>query len=123
VRIHFDFGSVTLDAELLDTPTAKAIAAALPVAGSAQIWGEEVYFEISVHVAREKDARAVVTPGEVAYWPDGHAIALGYGRTPISKADETRLATPCNIWARALGDVKTLAKVRSEAKIRVTALD
>jgi hypothetical protein len=123
VRIHFDFGSVTLDAELLDTPTAKAIAAALPIAGSALIWGEEVYFEISVNVAREKNARAVVTPGEIAYWPDGHAIALGYGRTPISKADETRLATPCNIWARALGDVKTLAKVRSGAKIRVTALD
>jgi uncharacterized protein len=123
VRIHFDFGSVTLDAELLDTPTAKAIAAALPIAGSALIWGEEVYFEISVNVAREKNARAVVTPGEIAYWPDGHAIALGYGRTPISKADETRLATPCNIWARALGDVKTLAKVRSGVKIRVTALD
>ena len=30
-RIRFDFGSFTLDAELLDTPTATAIAAALPV--------------------------------------------------------------------------------------------
>ena len=30
-RIRFDFGSFTLDAELLDTPTAKAIAAALPL--------------------------------------------------------------------------------------------
>ncbi len=123
MRIRFDFGSVILDAELLDTPTAKAIAAALPIAGSALTWGEEVYFELPVVVAREKDARAVVTPGEIAYWPDGHAIALGYGRTPISKADETRLASPCNIWARALGDVKTLAKVNAGAKIRVTALD
>jgi len=122
MRVRFDFGSLTLDVETLDTPTAQAIAAALPIAGSALTWGEEVYFEIPVQVAREKDARAVVTPGEIAYWPDGHAIAIGFGKTPISRGDETRLASPCNIWARALSDVKALAKVKEGAKIKVTAL-
>jgi hypothetical protein len=65
----------------------------------------------------------VVTPGEIAYWPDGPAIALGFGRTPISKGDETRLASPCNIFGRALGDVKELAKVKAGAKVKVTAVD
>jgi len=121
-RIRFDFGALTLDAELLDTPTAKAVAAALPLTSSALTWGEEVYFEIPVKVKREQGARAVVTPGEVAYWPDGHCIALGFGRTPISQGDECRLASPCNIFGRILGDVTTLAKVKAGAKITVSKL-
>ena len=122
-RIRFDFGSIVLDAELLDTPTARAVAAALPISSSALKWGEEVYFEVPVRVATEGDARAVVVPGEIAYWPDGHCIALGFGRTPISQGDETRLASPCNIFAAALGDVKALATVRAGAKVVVAKVD
>ncbi len=119
-RIRFEFGTLVLEAELLDTPTAKAILAALPLTSTALTWGEVVYFEVPVEFAREKNARAVVTPGEIAYWPDGPAIAIGFGRTPISQGDETRLASPCNVFARALGDVKALAVVKAGTRIKVT---
>ena len=122
MRIRFDFGALTLDAELLDTPTARAVTAALPITSSALTWGEEVYFEVPVNVAREQGARAVVVPGEIAYWPDGHCIAIGFGRTPISQGDETRLASPCNIFAKAVADVKMLSAVKAGARVKVAAV-
>jgi len=122
-RVRFDFGDVTLDAELLDTPTAKAIIKALPVEARVNTWAEEVYFNVPVDVPRERDARAVVQAGEIAYWPDGPAIAIGFGRTPISEGREIRLASPCNVFAKALGDVKTLATVKAGTNVMVSALD
>jgi len=119
-RIRFNFGPLTLDAELLDTPTAQAIAAALPIASSVLTWGEEIYFDVPVEVAREPDARAVITQGEIAYWPQGPAIAIGFGRTPISKGNETRLASPCNVFAMALGSVKVLSKVKTGTNVEVS---
>jgi uncharacterized protein len=119
-RIRIEFATLTLEAELLDTPTAKAIVAALPVTAEALTWGEEVYFDVPVKAAREKDARAVVTPGDIAYWPNGPAIAIGFGRTPISRGDETRLASPCNVFARALSDVKALTAVKAGTRVKVS---
>lgn len=123
MRIRFTIDAVTLDADLGDTATAQAIAAVLPLSASVMTWGEEVYFEVPVRCAREPEARAVIVPGEIAYWPEGRCIAIGFGRTPISKGDETRLASPCNIFATALGDVKALASVRAGAKVTVSVAD
>jgi hypothetical protein len=85
-------------------------------------WGEEVYFDVPVEMVREKDARAVITPGEIAYWPEGPAIAIGFGRTQISKGGETRLASLCNVFAKAIGSVKVLGKVK-RGGVEVTLVD
>lgn len=120
-QIVISVGELSLRAELLETATADAIWDMLPINSHAHVWGEEVYFMTSVSAELEDDAREVVEPGEIAFWPDGNAIAIGYGRTPISLGDEIRLASPCNIWAHAIDDVRQLTAVAEGDALQVTS--
>ncbi|MEU5300815.1 cyclophilin-like fold protein [Streptomyces noursei] len=117
IRISWPTGHVT--ATLDDTPTATVLLAALPLQATAHTWGEEVYFDTGLAPALETDARQVVEPGTVAFWTEGNALALPYGPTPISRGDEPRLASPCNVLGRIDGDPRALATVRSGDAIHV----
>jgi len=119
----FDFGTVRLRARLRNTPTARAIAEALPLSATVSTWGEELYFDTPVSVAREADATDLVEPGELAFWCAGQCIALGFGPTPLSEGDEIRLAAATNVFADALDDVRLLAGVPAGATVRVSRLD
>lgn len=116
-------GRVCVRAALRETPTADALWAALPIYSDARVWGEEVYFAVPVDQPREAGAKAIVTAGELAFWPDGHAVAIGYGPTPISVADEIRLASPCNIWGDALDDVRALTNVKAGERVAMIEAD
>ncbi|MFI7014308.1 cyclophilin-like fold protein [Streptomyces sp. NPDC050164] len=123
LQIRISWPACHLTATLDDTPTTRALAKALPFASTARTWGEEVYFDTGVSVSRETDAREVVEAGTVAFWTDGDALALPYGPTPISRVDECRLASPCNVLGRIDGDPGVLATVRDGDPVRVELVD
>ena len=120
-RIKISWSKGAANAALEDTPTARALVAALPLKARAQTWGEEVYFEIPTKATLEKDAKQVVPPGTVCFWVEGSSLALPWGRTPISEGDEPKLVTRCNVLGRIDGDPRLLASVSSGNAITVTS--
>jgi uncharacterized protein len=112
--VKITIGKVVIGVELLDTPTARAIAANLPLGSKAKTWGDEVYFDTPVMAELEDNAKDIMQPGEISFWPEGQCIVLGFGPTPMSEGDEIKLAAKTNVWGRALNDVKDLKAVKSD---------
>jgi len=118
-KIRIRVKDVTLDAELFETKTAKAVAAALPIETIAEEWGDEFYFEIPVEMPLDETATTKVKVGDIGYWPPGNALAIFFGPTPISKGFEPVPASDVNIVGKILGDATVLKKVKCAGKIRI----
>jgi hypothetical protein len=119
-RMIIDASGVSLPAELNDSPSAEQVWEALPVEGRANVWGDEIYFEIPVVAEQASDARAEVEVGELGYWPVGHAFCIFFGPTPASTDERPRAYSPVNILGRVLGDATQLRGVRNGEAVRLT---
>jgi hypothetical protein len=108
--------SGSVEAALNESETAKAIHGALPLEAKANTWGDEIYFSVPVVLGSERPCE-VVEPGDLGYWPPGHAFCIFFGRTPASMGDEIRPASPVNVFGRVIGDPKVFKKVRSGDRV------
>jgi hypothetical protein len=120
-RLRLESGGVRIELELRDCATTRALIAALPFEARGQTWGDELYFSTPVSAKLEAEAKQVVEPGTVCFWTQGDALALPWGPTPISTDGKPKLANPCSVLGKVVGDPKSLAKIKSGAKISITA--
>lgn len=124
LRMKFDSGlEIEVQLRSNDTPTLKSLRNALPFKASVNRWGDEVYFETPISSPIEGDARAEMEIGEVAFWPDGSALAIFFGRTPVSTDDKPRAYSPCNIVGSVKGDPTVLKSVQTGAEVNVSGSD
>ena len=121
-NINLKFSSYTINIKLRSTKTASAIKNILPFKSIVKTWGEEIYFEIPIEESLdlENDAKDIINIGEIAYWIEGKCIAIGYGKTPISKGNEIKLAARTNIWGDALLNIKELNKIKDGDEVVVS---
>jgi hypothetical protein len=110
-KIRIVVGKLELEASLNETRTATKVFEALPITSTVNTWGDEIYFTIPVRAGPE-DAQELVNLGDIGYWPPGKAMCLFFGKTPISRNDEIRPASPVNIIGKVEGDLKLLRKVK-----------
>ena len=121
IRIATD--KIEMLATLADTPTAERIWDALPIESTVSTWGQEIYFSIPIQMDLGVEARDRMEIGELGYWPTGSALCIFFGKTPASKGDEPRAASPVNPIGRVEGDVKVFRQVRDGEGIRVERIE
>ena len=110
---------IIFEVVLFDSPTAFKIWNSLPLSSNIKTWGKEIYFHTDVVAKKEPDAKSVIEFGEIAYWPAGKVIAIGFGKTPISQNDEIRLADDCNVWGKTNFDLKNLDNITEGKLIKI----
>ena len=109
MRVTVGEAGVDLVVTLNDSATAAELWEALPIEGSAQVWGDEVYFTVPVERGPE-DPQATVELGAVGYWPPGSALCLFFGQQPVS---------PVNVVGSIDGDPSGLSAVHEGHAVRL----
>ena len=116
ISIEFTDSGKTAYIELDDSQspkTVKAILDNLPIGVKINRWGDELYTDKIPIVAEKENAQSVVKPLDVAYWPEGNALCLFYGPTPISKSpDEILPYSPVNIVGKIVSKEDILDEIK-----------
>ena len=107
------FDSFEIKLNLDNSQTALKLAKLSSFKAQINTWGEEIYFETAnLGIKPDKNARDIVTFGEVAYWCEGNSIAIGFGKTPVSIENEIRLVSKVNVFATFITNIKILNNLK-----------
>ena len=117
--INISAGKVLMSAQLNGTGTAAKVWDILPVSAAANLWGNEIYFEIPLQTGPEKP-QEVVSLGDIAYWPPGKALCLFFGPTPVSRGQEIRPYSAVNVVGHLTGDPALLRQVTDGEMVTVS---
>ena len=124
MKVIIRFATYRVEAKLYDTPTGRAIYDALPFQRNVNRWGDEIYFEIPIKTPLEADAKAEVSVGDLAYWPNMPAFCIFFGPTPVSTGSTPVAASPVNVFGRLLKvELEELRRIPDDANVTMERPD
>ena len=94
--------------------TARMMYENLPLEGEANIWLEEIYFDVPLKLEYENPS-STTTKGDLSYWPPGSAFCIFYG--------ESQPASDVNNIGRVEDKLKLFSKVKNDDKIVIRKLN
>lgn len=101
--------------------TVQAILAKLPIEVNINRWGDELYTEKIHVVEKEENGKRQVNLFDFAYWPEGDALCLFYGPTPISEEGKILAYSLVNIVGRIITDndekESVLEKIKDNTRV------
>ncbi len=116
-KIFIKIGSLSLPAELNQSPVAEKIWDILPIRARTSTWGEEIYFRIPLQTQINQPVTEV-KKGDIGYWPEGACFCLFFGPTPVSTGEKIIPASPVEIIGKLLAeDWEGLKKVRPNQSV------
>lgn len=113
--IHLQIGHTRFPVALYDSTASRSLFSVLPQTISMYSWGNEYYGELPITLDYAGDKlQDIFQPGEIALWPEGNAICVFFGPTPISHADECRMASDGVALGKIIGDFSSLKRLRNQ---------
>jgi uncharacterized protein len=116
--ITFKAQNVGFYVKFNDTPAAQEILRRLPLDGTVQRWGDEIYFETGITASSEGQTMDV-NVGDIAYWPEGKGLCVFFGPTEASQASKPVPASPVVIVGTTVATPGELREIKSGEPIRV----
>jgi len=124
MKVIIRFATYRVEAKLYDTPTGRAIYAALPFQRNVNRWGDEIYCEIPIKIPLEADAKAEVSVGDLGYWPNMPAFCIFFGPTPVSTGSTPVAASPVNVFGKLLKvELEELRRIPDDANVTMERPD
>jgi hypothetical protein len=92
---------------------AEAFCRILPLEAAANLWGEEVYFNLPLE-CKDENPSPSAAPGDVSYWSPGPALCIFFGHTqPYS---------PVNHLGKVIEGLEVFGKVKEGDRIMLRML-